>query len=361
LRFTGIERAVYERNERHRGDEYAGLMSVASRRGPEGAARVPGVPAPVPETPVPEIPVPEIPVPETPIPEIPGRPTLSALLRLARPKQWAKNALVFAAPLAAGVLDEPNQLGRTLVAFVALCLAASGTYFLNDAQDLDADRAHPTKRHRPVAAGLVTERFAVVASVVLMGAGVAVTIPINLDLTALIGGYVVLTISYSLWLKKEAVIDLGVVAAGFVIRAIAGGLATHVTISDWFLIVAGGASLFIVTGKRYAEQIELGELAESHRPTLTKYSKEYLSYVRAVASSLTITAYCLWAFENAARTGDELWFRLSIVPFVLGMLRYAHLIEQGRGGAPEEILLSDRVIQVLGVLWLVAFAVGVYA
>jgi decaprenyl-phosphate phosphoribosyltransferase len=191
--------------------------------------------------------------------------------------------------------------------------------------------------------------------------GIAVAIPVqNGELAAVVAGYVALTLTYSAWLKHEPVVDLGAVAAGFVIRAIAGGVATGVDISDWFLIVAGGASLFMVTGKRYAEQIELGDASGAHRATLTAYSRGYLSYVRAVASSVTIMAYCLWAFESAAKTGTQTWFEISIVPFVLAILRYAHVIEQGRGGAPEDIILSDRVIQVLGLLWAVTFAIGVY-
>jgi decaprenyl-phosphate phosphoribosyltransferase len=161
------------------------------------------------------------------------------------------------------------------------------------------------------------------------------------------------------WLKHEPVVDIGAVAAGFMLRAIAGGVATDVEISDWFLIVAGFGSLFMVTGKRHAEQIELGDSSGSHRSTLEAYSTSFLSFVRAVAGSVTVTAYCLWAFESAAATGDETAFRVSIIPFVLAILRYAHLIEQGKGGAPEELVLSDRVLQVLGLLWLITFAVGV--
>jgi decaprenyl-phosphate phosphoribosyltransferase len=287
--------------------------------------------------------------------------SLSALLRTARPKQWLKNALVFAAPGAAGVLDEPGQLGNTAIAFVALCLAASGTYFLNDALDAKADREHPTKQHRPIAAGEVSVRLAIAISVVLIGAALAISAPVNGGLlAAVVGGYAVNTVSYSIWLKHEPVVDLGAVAAGFVLRAIAGGVAADVKISDWFLIVAAGGSLFMVTGKRHAEQIELGDSSGAHRSTLEEYSTSYLSFVRAVAASITVTAYILWAFENAAKTGDETWFRLSIVPFVLAILRYAHLIEQGRGGAPEELVLADRVLQVLALLWIAAFAIGVH-
>ena len=272
-----------------------------------------------------------------------------------------KNVLVFAAPGAAGVLDDPAQLGRTLVALVALCLAASGTYFLNDALDAEADREHPTKRNRPIAAGHVSRRLAVTMFVVLVVIAIGICVPITGgELALVIAGYVAVTTSYTLWLKNEPVVDLGIVAAGFVIRAIAGGIATNVEISDWFLIVAGGGSLFMVTGKRHAEQIELGDASGSHRSTLEEYSASFLSFVRAVAASVTVTAYCLWAFENATHTGDETWFRLSIVPFVLAILRYAHVIEQGRGGAPEEIVLSDRVLQVLGLLWVLTFAIGVH-
>ncbi len=283
-----------------------------------------------------------------------------ALLRTARPKQWVKNVLVFAAPGAAGVLDEPAQLGRTAVAFVALCLAASATYFLNDALDAQADRSHPTKRDRPIAAGHVSTRLAVGMSVLLAVAAIAISVPVTRgELALVVAGYIVLTASYSLWLKHEPVVDIAAVAGGFVLRAVAGGVATDVEISEWFLLVAAFASLFMVTGKRHAEQLELGDSGGDHRSTLEEYSANFLLFVRGLAATVTVTAYCLWAFENPTGTGDETAFRLSIIPFVLAILRYAHLIEQGRGGAPEDLVLGDRVLQVLGFLWLATFAVGV--
>ena len=310
-------------------------MSVARDEQPAASAAVPGVPASTP-------------------------PLARSLLRSARPKQWAKNVLVFAAPGAAGVLTEADELARTLAAFAAFCLAASGTYFLNDALDADADRRHPTKRHRPVAAGHVSPGLAKVMAVVLVLAALAVAAPFNSGKLALVvGGYVAITVSYSVWLKHEPVVDLGAVASGFVLRAIAGGVATDVPLSDWFLIVAGAGSLFIVTGKRHAEQMELGDASAGHRSTLAEYSAAYLNYVRAVTSGVAITAYCLWAFENAEAVGDTFWFRLSIVPFVAGILRYALVVEQGGGGAPEEIVLRDRVLQLFGLMWVAAFAVGV--
>jgi decaprenyl-phosphate phosphoribosyltransferase len=313
-------------------------MSVAPERPPAASASAPGD------------------APSAPAPSL-----ARSLLRTARPKQWAKNVLVFAAPGAAGVLTEADELGRTLAAFVAFCLAASGTYFLNDALDADADRRHPTKRNRPVAAGQVSQGLAKTMAVILVVAGLAVAAPFNGGKLALVvAGYIAITVAYSLWLKHEPVVDLGAVAAGFVLRAIAGGIATDVPLSDWFLIVAGAGSLFIVTGKRHAEQMELGDASAGHRSTLAEYSSAYLNYVRAVTSGVAIMAYCLWAFESAEAVGDVFWFRLSIVPFVAGILRYALVVEQGGGGAPEDIVLGDRVIQLFGVLWIACFAVGVH-
>jgi decaprenyl-phosphate phosphoribosyltransferase len=286
--------------------------------------------------------------------------TLPALVRLARPKQWIKNVLVVAAPGAAGVLGQPKALFDTAIAFVCFCLAASGTYYLNDAVDAEADRQHPTKRLRPVAAGEVSVKTAVIGGVVLVVASLALSFAARWQLVLVVGGYLVLQALYSLWLKHEAVLDLACVAAGFVLRTIAGGVAVGVAISPWFLIVAGAASLFMVTGKRNAELIELGDGAVGHRRALGMYSRSFLGYVRAVASTVTVMAYCLWVVEKSATVGNEVWFELSIVPFVLAILRYALLLEQGQGGAPEELVLSDRVLLVLGALWAVFFAIAVH-
>jgi decaprenyl-phosphate phosphoribosyltransferase len=303
------------------------------------------------------------PAPEPEVPATAPRPSFArSLLRTARPKQWVKNVLVFAAPAAAGVLSEPAQFARTMVAFVAFCLAASGTYFLNDAMDAEADRLHPTKRHRPVAAGYITATQAKVVAVVLIVAALAISAPFNTGrLVGVVGAYVVVTVSYSLWLKHEPILDLGAVAAGFGLRAIAGGYATGVELSNFFLIVVGAGSLFIVAGKRHAELATLGDSSTSHRATLGEYSDSFLNYVRAVTSGVAITGYALWAFERADQVGNQFWFRLSIVPFVLGILRYALTVEQGGGGAPEEVVLGDRMLQLFGVLLFACFAIGVYA
>jgi decaprenyl-phosphate phosphoribosyltransferase len=291
----------------------------------------------------------------------PGGGRLGAgLIGAARPRQWAKNVLVFAAPAAAGVLLQPGVLGRALLVFLAFGLVASGTYYLNDVMDRDADRLHPDKRHRPIAAGVVPAGLARVVGALLLAVGVGLAGAVagwRLGLVMLT--YAGLMLSYSAWLKHLAIIDLAVVASGFVLRAVAGGVGSDVPLSSWFLIVASFGSLFMVAGKRYAEFVRLGEEAAAHRPTLAHYSQPFLRYVVGMSSAICVVAYCLWALSP--QTGGGLWSTLSIIPFVLGILHYALIVEHGRAGAPEDIILGDRTLQVMGAAWALLFLTGVYA
>lgn len=283
------------------------------------------------------------------------------LVRTARPKQWVKNILVFAAPAAAGVLTDPGALGSTLLAFLAFSLAASGTYCINDAQDREADRRHPRKCNRPVAAGLVSERAAWTAGALFAAGGVILAaLTVGWLLATAVAGYLVLTTAYSTWLKHIAIIDIAAISAGFVIRAVGGAVAVGVPMSDWFLIVVSFGALFIAAGKRTAERTTLGDGRGEHRPTLEVYTGAFLRHVSLTATAVTIVAYCLWAFDAIGSTGNA-WLTISIVPFVLGMLRYGLLVEHGYGEAPEEVVLGDRSLQAIGAFWALLFTVGVYA
>lgn len=294
-------------------------------------------------------------------PRTPGGPRLAAgLLRSARPKQWPKNLLVFAAPGAAGVLTQGPVLARTVLAFLSFCLAASGTYFFNDVRDIEADRRHPVKLHRPIAAGTVPIPLCLATGALLVLGGLALAAVVGWRFLVVLVLYLCLTGAYSLGLKDVAVVDLAVIASGFIIRAAAGGAAAGVPISQWFLIVASFGSLFMVSGKRHGEHLDLDDDRASVRPTLGIYPVGYLRYVWMLSSGVAVTAYCLWAFEQAQASVAFPWYELTIVPFVLAILRYALLLELGRGGAPEEIVLRDRPLQVLGVLWIVIFACAVY-
>ncbi len=284
------------------------------------------------------------------------------LARTARPKQWLKNLLVFAAPGAAGALGHAHELLLTLGAFGIFCLTASGTYFMNDAIDWEADRLHPTKRNRPMASGVVPVNLGMAIGASLMATGVGLAYALaGSHLAVVVGAYVAVNLAYNLWLRQEPVVDLAAIASGFVLRAIAGGVAAGVPLSNWFLIVASFGSLFVVAGKRHAEHLDLGTDRAAHRVTLAQYSVGFLRYVRSVSSAVTIAAYCLWAFEKASSAGSgAIWFQLSIVPFVLAVLRYALLVDTGEGGAPEEVLIANRTMQLLAVAWVGLFAAGVY-
>jgi decaprenyl-phosphate phosphoribosyltransferase len=277
----------------------------------------------------------------------------------ARPKQWVKNLLVFAAPIAAGALDA-EDVARALGAFACFCLAASGTYYLNDAADADADRMHPTKRLRPIAAGEIRLGLARVLGAGAIVASVVLALLIDPNLAIVVGAYVALTTTYSLWLKHQAVLDVVAVAAGFVLRAIGGAAAVDVPISNWFFIVACFGSLLMVVGKRRAEADEMGAGAAEFRPTLGIYPREYLSQLQTVSTSVVLVGYCIWAFEKAAGSSVSVpWFQLSIVPFVVAVLRYGLLLDTGHGGAPEDVVLRDRPLQVAGLVWFALFVVGV--
>jgi decaprenyl-phosphate phosphoribosyltransferase len=272
-----------------------------------------------------------------------------------------KNILVFAAPGAAGVLGEARPLTRSILIFVVFCLVASGIYFLNDRFDVAADRCHPTKRFRPVAAGIVSTRWAEALGAALVAFGLGLAAVLGWRTVVVVASYVAVQVAYTLWLKHQAILDLAAVAAGFVLRAVAGGAAVGVPISEWFLIVAMFGSLFMVAGRRSAELRALGDRPGLSRATLAVYTASFLRFILIMSSTVAVTAYCLWAFENQRADRASIWFQLSIVPFALAVLRYAYLLDQGHGGSPEDVVLTDRSLQVLGLLWILIFGIGVYS
>ena len=300
---------------------------------------------------------------DEPRPDATQQSVIQGLVRTARPKQWAKNVLVFAAPGAAGVLSHGSAFWRTLVAFVLFCLVSSGTYFLNDTLDARADREHPTKRFRPIAAGVVSSRAGLAAAVVLMAIAIGGGVALRWRLGLVLAIYVMVQLAYSMYLKHQPILDLVSVAAGFVLRAIAGAVAVPVPVSQWFLIVATFGSLLMVTGKRVAEHAELGDERGAHRVTLDAYSPQFLRTVLAIAAGGAIIGYALWAFSlqtAAAHHHDPIWYQLSTIPVFIALLRYTFLVEAGHGAKPEELVLADRPLQVLGACWVFLFVLAIY-
>lgn len=285
---------------------------------------------------------------------------IPAPIRAMRPRQWIKNVLVLTAPLAAGRLFEPSIAWRTGLAVLAFIAVSAMIYLVNDARDVAEDRLHPKKRFRPIAAGELSVRTAMVMAIVLGIAALGLSFWLSIPLGVTILTYGVLQICYSLFLKHQPVIDLAVVAAGFLLRAIAGGAASHLDLSTWFLLVASFGSLFMVAGKRYSEHVALGPEAGT-RKSLQEYSASYLRFVWASSCSVVILSYALWAFDQRGRGPWGLgWTVLSIAPFTLALLRYAYEIDRGGAGEPEDVVLSDRTLQVLGVAFVALVAVAVF-
>ncbi|WP_277100032.1 decaprenyl-phosphate phosphoribosyltransferase [Corynebacterium riegelii] len=288
-----------------------------------------------------------------------------AMIKGLRPKQWVKNVLVLAAPLAAG-LDALHA--RTFVdialAFVVFCFGASSIYLINDARDVESDRQHPTKRFRPIASGMLPINLAYAMAVVLIALAVGLSFfaTDGVSLATVISVYIALQLGYCFGWKHIPVIDIALVSSGFMLRTMAGGVAAGIVLSQWFLLVAAFGSLFMASGKRYAELILAQETGAKIRKALEGYTPTYLRFVWTLSAAAVVIFYALWGFELSAAVGGApaLWYQISMVPFVIAILRYAAEVDGGRGGAPDEIALEDRVLQLLAVAWLVCIAMAVY-
>jgi decaprenyl-phosphate phosphoribosyltransferase len=284
---------------------------------------------------------------------------LRVLIRACRPRQWTKNILVLTAPIAAGVAFQPRVAVQMVVAVIAFGLASSGIYLVNDAVDAEVDRAHPTKRRRPVASGELSLRAAWTAAAVLLPSALLISALLTWRLLVVIAVYEVIQLWYCLGMKNEPVIELTSVASGFLLRAIAGGAATHVELSQWFLIAAGFGSLFMAAGKRYAEIRLTPDTGDVVRPVLKLYTPTYLRFVWTLSAAVLVTTYALWAFTISQATSNE-WSVVSIVPFVVALLRYAVDVDSGAAGEPEEVVLHDRVLLLLGGIWAACLFGSVY-
>lgn len=275
------------------------------------------------------------------------------VVKAVRPRQWVKNVLVLAAPLAAagrGVqYDYADVLGKVGVAFVVFCLAASSVYLINDVRDVEADRQHPTKRFRPIAAGVVPEWLAYTLAAILGVASLVISWWLTPNLALVMAVYLAMQLAYCFGLKHQAVIDICIVSSAYLIRAIAGGAAADIPLSQWFLLGIAFASLFMVAGKRYAELQVAERTGASIRKALESYTSTYLRFVWTMAATAMVVCYGLWAFERDRYSGS--WFAVSIVPLTIAVLRYAVDVDGGLAGEPEDIALRDRVLQLLFLAW----------
>ncbi|MFF5977682.1 decaprenyl-phosphate phosphoribosyltransferase [Streptomyces olindensis] len=300
--------------------------------------------------------------PEQPSAPFRGGGLLAGLVRTARPRQWVKNVLVVAAPAAAGELFSRHALIRLALVFVLFTACAAAVYLVNDARDADADRAHPVKRHRPVAAGQVPVPVAYA-----VGGALGVLAPCAAAwlcgpaVAALLTAYLAMQLAYCISLKHVLVVDLAVVTTGFLMRAMAGGLALGIPLSRWFLITTGFGALFMVSAKRYSEAVQMAGKAGATRALLTEYTTGYLRFVWQLAAGAAVLGYCLWAMEEGGvpHTSVLPWRQLSMVAFILAVLRYAVFADRGTAGEPEDVVLRDRALALIGLAWVAMYGLAV--
>ena len=290
------------------------------------------------------------------------RTTAGLLFTSLRPEQWMKNLFLFAGVLFGGRLLQADALWRATAAFAIFCAVSGAVYLFNDLADREADQRHPLKRTRPIASGHLRPRTALVAGIVLAAAGVGVATVLQPTLGLVTGAYVALLLLYSAALKHLVIVDVLTIAAGFVLRAVAGAIAVNVPIGQWLLICTTLLALFLALSKRRHELVLLGDGAIGHRRILEEYSPYLLDQMIAVVTASTLIAYTLYTVspETAERFGTN---RLGLtIPFVLyGIFRYLYLVHQKRGGgSPAAMLLTDVPLLACVALWTLSVALILY-
>jgi len=286
---------------------------------------------------------------------------LIAIVVSLRPGQWVKNLFVFAGLVFAKKLLTP-ALWTALAAFVVFCGLSGAIYLLNDVMDRERDRLDPRKQHRPIAAGRLGAGTAAAIAVVLLAAGLAAAALLSRPFFVTASAYVLLLGAYSVWLKHVVILDILVVAAGFVLRAVAGAVVIDVAISGWLLICTMLLALFLVLGKRRFEYLSLGDDAAQHRPILAEYSPGLLDQMIAVVTASTVTAYALYTMSAETIAKFQTSLLPVTLPFVLyGIFRYLYLLYRRQlGGSPSELLLRDRALFVNAICWMLAVLAIIY-
>jgi 4-hydroxybenzoate polyprenyltransferase len=289
------------------------------------------------------------------------RGALIAILEAMRPRQWAKNLFVFAGLLFAQKLFTPLTV-LAVAAFAVFCALSGAMYLLNDVADREKDRLHPRKRERPIASGRLSVRGAVAAAVVLLVVALAASVAISWPFAGVAAAYATLLTLYSAWLKHFVIVDVLVVASGFVLRAVAGAVAIDVEISGWLLICTILLALFLALGKRRHEYLALGGGAATHRPILAEYSAGLLDQMIAVVTASTVTAYALYTMSPETVAKFHTHLLPATLPFVLyGVFRYLYLLYRRElGGNPSELFLNDRPLLINTFLWFLTVLAIIY-
>jgi decaprenyl-phosphate phosphoribosyltransferase len=284
---------------------------------------------------------------------------LRAVIRTTRPRQWPKNLLVFAAPLAGASLGRNDGLGYALLAMLAFACASAAVYFVNDVVDVERDRRHPVKRNRPIASGVLPERhaaiLAVLAVILAVGAGAVIREPL---LVATVSLYLCSSFLYSFKLKHVPYVEMVFVATGFLLRVLGGAAATHVRPSIWFLLVCSLGALGVAVAKRYTELTSLGEDAVRHRPAMRWYRPGILRVGQVLVGLGMLATYVMWAFSEMPPARP--WHLLSALPLAAALIRFGALTARRTVRPVEDLIMRDAVMLCFEVVWLVLFCVGLY-
>jgi len=286
---------------------------------------------------------------------------LLGLIKSMRPRQWAKNVFVFVALFFDRKLTDPESVLRTLAAFVLLCLMSSAVYLMNDLADIENDRQHPTKKNRPLAAGQLSPAVAAIAAVILAVSSLAAGFALSTGLGWILLLYLLIQISYTFWLKRVVLVDVLIVAAGFILRIAAGVAVIEVErFSPWLYVFGGFLALFMVLGKRRHELVLLGEHAGDHRAILKEYNLDLVDRLLGLVTTAAVIAYTLYTFLAEGLPTNHVM--MLTIPFVLyAVFRYMYLIHvRHEGGAPEDIFLRDRPMQFSMFLWAIVVFVALY-
>jgi decaprenyl-phosphate phosphoribosyltransferase len=290
---------------------------------------------------------------------IPSARWLRAAIRTTRPRQWPKNLLVFAAPLAAASFGRADGFYYALIAVLAFACASAAVYFVNDVVDVERDRRHPVKRNRPIASGALPERhavaLAVLATAFAVGAGLVIGEPL---LVAVVVGYLCESFLYSFRLKHVPFVEMVLVASGFLLRVLGGAAATHVKLSIWFLLVCSLGALFVAIAKRYTELTSLGEDAVRHRPVMRWYRPGMLRVGQLLVGLGMLATYLMWAANET--TAARPWHLLSALPLAAALVRFGALTARQTVRPVEDLIMRDAIMLCLEIAWLALFSVGLY-
>jgi len=291
---------------------------------------------------------------------------IKAIVKVARPIHWIKNVSIFAAVFLSGMLFDKGQFALALQAFVVFCFATSSTYVINDLLDIKRDRLHPTKKFRPIASGSLPVPIAIAEAVVLAGTALFISIGVNSLLFFLVFGYIAIQILYSLGLKNIAIVDIVIIATGFVIRVYAGAFAVNAHLSVWFLLCVISVALFLASGKRRAELNLIGEENPVTRKSLGDYKKELLNSYVTMFGNASWMSWALFTFFESPKATLPFWLVLAelsrtttinkllmftIPVTIFGIMRYESLIFENRSETPEKILLTDKSLIIAIGLW----------